>query len=164
MVNGSTSRLFCPACERVVERGAGDGGGAPACPGCGGALVGPHADPCPRCGGALTPDGEVCVDCGPVAETIGRPGSRASRFLSSLVALGIGAWLAWKDVASVRSGVFTRGGWRHDILRSDEPVWFWVNVSGVGFFALLCFAMGLGMVFFAIRNRGSAEASFSIRR
>ena len=164
MVRDSTSRLFCPACERVVERGAGDGGGEPACPGCGGALVGPHPDPCPRCGGPVTPDGEVCVDCGPVVETSGRPGSGASRFVTLLVALAIGVWLGWKDVASVRSGVFTRGGLRHDIIRGDEPIWFWVNVSGVGFGALLCFAMGVGIVVSIIRKRGSAEASFSIGR
>jgi predicted nucleic acid-binding Zn ribbon protein len=163
VVSGDSSRLFCPACERIVERGTSDGGKEPACPNCGGALVGPHPDPCPRCGGALAPDGQICVDCGTVIETSRSPRSRGSRLASSLLVLVIGVLLGWKDVASVQSGVFTRGGWRHDIIRGDEPIWFWANVSLTGFGALLCLVAGLSIVVSAIGKRGSTGSSWSVR-
>ena len=60
----STPPLFCLECERLVPHVGRDADVGDSCPDCGEELVDPHPDACVKCGGSVTPDGELCIDCG----------------------------------------------------------------------------------------------------
>lgn len=63
--------------------------------------------------------------------------------MSKWLLLGLGLVLAWKAVISIQSGTMTRGGYRHDLVGSEEPIWFWVSVSLMGICGLLLVLSGL---------------------
>jgi hypothetical protein len=149
MVRDDSPKLFCLPCERPVEPSSVDAGTDVTCPDCGGGLVGPHPDPCVKCGGARTPDGLYCLDCGRLDKSNASAEPRAKftvqHLLSHAVILSLGVFLGWKVIVSIQSGVFTRAGWRHDILASEEPIWFWISISLNILGAALCTLPSIGL-------------------
>ena len=92
-MNPSSPVLFCTACEQpfVAAEFAAGVPPCPACPACHAALVDPHSEPCPTCSGPLTPDGFMCVRCGPITQEIGDGKARLKALSKSSF---MGAWEA----------------------------------------------------------------------
>jgi hypothetical protein len=164
MLRQNPMTLFCLPCERPVQCDPMQDNSEVSCPDCGGALVEPHPDACVKCGGTRTPDGLLCLGCGRIEDDAahGGPAARsgAKRLLTHLVAFGLGVALGWKVLTAIQTGLFTRGRLRHDILGSEEPIWFWVNVCLTGLGAAL---LVLGSIW-SYRGGGKASISFGAGR
>ena len=146
--------LFCTACEQPFDP-ADFTAAPPQCPDCHAALVGPHPDPCRTCGGTVTPDGFMCVQCGPITQEIGDGKARLKSLLKSFFVGALGVFLLWQAIYSVQSGVFhiARRFLSYDITRTEEPVWFWVNVSLTGVVAVVMLVSAVLMAYSSWKNR-----------
>ena len=153
-MNPSSPVLFCTACAQPFDP-AEFAAGTPQCRDCHSVLVGPHSEPCPTCRGPVTPDGFMCVRCGPITQEIGDGKARLKTLLKSFFVGGLGGFLLWQAISSVQSGVFriARRFVSYNVVREDEPVWFWVNVSLTGIVAVLMIVVFLVMAYSSWKNR-----------